>query len=203
MPDLSNRRQFLALGALCEGVLILLAFALGWLAGINPLEHWHLHARAVAWGVVGMAPLLVLFLTLFYYPIGPLQQIKRFLVSALGPALSTCRWYDLLALALLVGFSEELLFRGVLQPWMSGRGTTIGVLASNVIFGLAHFVTPLYALIAGVMGVYLAALMQWNDGNLTVPAVTHAVYDYLAFLFVARAYRREQLMEEAQVQPPT
>ena len=202
MPDLSNRRHFLALGVLCEGALILLAFALGWLAGINPLQHWHLHARAVAWGIVGMAPLLVLFLTLFYYPIGPFVQIKRFLISALGPALSICRWYELLALALLVGFSEELLFRGVLQPWMSGWGTTIGVLASNVIFGLAHFVTPLYAVIAGVMGVYLAALMQWNDGNLTVPVVTHAVYDFLAFLFVARAYRRDQVTEAAQEDQP-
>jgi membrane protease YdiL (CAAX protease family) len=59
---------------------------------------------------------------------------------------------------------------------------------SNVIFGLAHFVTPTYALLAGILGGYLGWLFTVS-GNLLAPIIAHGLYDFLAFLVVARECR--------------
>lgn len=190
MPD---RRQFLNLAALFEGGLIALAFFLGWLVEVDPLQSFAWEWKAAAWGAAAAVPLFWLFLFSQQFPVGPLQPIKRFLVETLGPPLSSCRWYDLVGLAVLVGFSEELLFRGLVQPWFEGWwGWRTALVATNMIFGLAHSITPLYAVVAGLTGVYLSLLLDVPaERNLLAPVVTHGLYDYLAFLLVVRAYRTE------------
>ncbi len=45
-----------------------------------------------------------------------------------------------LLISLLAGFGEELLFRGVLQGWLTElAGPWTGVLAAAVVFGLLNF----------------------------------------------------------------
>ena len=78
--------------------------------------------------------------------------------------------------------SEELLFRGVLHP-------LAGPFWSNVLFGLAHFITPTYAVLAGLLGAYLGGLLELSE-NLLAPIITHGLYDFLAFLVVARECRQ-------------
>jgi membrane protease YdiL (CAAX protease family) len=191
MFESANRRQFLTLATMLEGGLIALALALGWLAGIRLPEALDWHWQAVAGGAAAAMPMFALFVLSQRYPIGALGQIKRFLVEALGPSLAACRWYDLVYLALSAGIGEELFFRGVLQPWFGQWGPAAGLIGSNIVFGLAHLITPLYAILAGVTGVYLGLLLDVTGRpNLVVPIVTHALYDYLAFLVVVRAYRQ-------------
>jgi hypothetical protein len=50
--------------------------------------------------------------------------------------------------------------------------------------------TPTYALLAGLMGIYFGVLLDaTNPPSLVVPMVAHGVYDYLAFLLLRRAAR--------------
>jgi membrane protease YdiL (CAAX protease family) len=125
-----------------------------------------------------------------------LERMKRIVLQLLGPSLAACRWYELVLVAALAGFGEELVFRGVLQRllerWLDfgGSGHIAGLIASNVIFGLLHFLTPTYALLAGLMGVYFGVLLDsTNPPSLVVPMVAHGLYDYLAFLLLRRAAR--------------
>ena len=193
MPDLTDRGQFLNLAALFEGGLVAVAFALGWMTGIDPLANLRLDGPGLLWGIVGVAPLLLLFGVSYRFPFGPFRAIKQFLIEALGPPLAACRWYDLPLLALLVGLSEEMLFRGLAQPWFEQWGPAAGLVGSNVIFGLAHAVTPTYAVLAGLLGSYLGLLMDIGDArNLLPPILTHALYDYIAFLTVLHSYRRQR-----------
>ena len=188
MFDPTDRGQFLNMAAFFEGGLVAAAFVLGWLVGTDPLETLSWKWTAAALGLAGVVPMFALFLLSQRFPVGPLLRIKRFLVEMLGPSLSVCTWYDLILLAALAGVGEEMLFRGVLQ-----QQTWLGLVGSNVLFGLAHLITPLYAVLAGVIGVYLGMLMEApGEPNLLVPMITHAVYDYLAFLVVVRDYRAEQ-----------
>ena len=182
MADLTNRGDFLRLAVSFEGSLILVAGAVGWLAGVNPLQSFAWDGRAVLWGMAATAPLFGLFLIAYFFPVGPLRGIKEFLHEALAPSLVACRWYDLLLISAMAGLSEEVLFRGVLQPLM-------GLGWSNLVFGLAHFITPLYAILAGAVGVYLGWLFDETD-NLLAPIVAHGLYDFLAFLVLAHASRR-------------
>jgi membrane protease YdiL (CAAX protease family) len=181
MFDLSNRYDFLGAAILFEGSLVAVAGALGWWFEVDPLARLAWDWRGAAWGIAGTLPMLALFLVGNRYPLGPLRKIKQFLIDALGPSLVACRWYDLLLIAAVAGIGEELLFRGVLQP-------LAGVVWSNVLFGLVHCITPTYALLAGLLGGYLGWLLNTSE-NLLAPIVTHGLYDFLAFLVVARECR--------------
>ena len=197
MFDPSERAQFLSLAVLMEGGLVVIAFLLEWAAGVQSLAiiwEW----RAVGWGILATIPMFLLFIVGHYYPVGPLLPIKRFLIEMLGPPLANCRQYHLVLLAVLAGFCEEILFRGVLLPWMGLGGDAFGLIGSSILFGLAHMVTVTYAVLAFLFGLYLGLLPSTTDApNLLVPIVTHAVYDYLAFLVVIQAYRSEQVARRA------
>jgi len=189
-----DRHQFLNFSGLVLGGLALIALGLGWAVGIDPLSNWSWSWRAIAWGIVGTLPLFALFATVFHLPIPAFQTIRKFLSTELAPSLALLTWYDLILLALLTGVSEELLFRGLLEPWMSSaRFPESGRVGSSLLFGLAHLVTPAYGLITFVAGLYLSWLMTWVDPpNLLVPIVTHAVYDYGGFLIIIWLHRRQQ-----------
>lgn len=196
--DPPDHGQFLNFAALFEGGLAMLAFAVGWGVGISPLASFHWDWLAAGWGLLAAVPMIGLFVVGHTWPVGPLAGVRRFLVDMLGPLLDRCRWHELLLLAVIVGLCEEILFRGVLQPWMGRWGDLFGLVGSNVIFGLAHFVTPLYALLTGLAGLYLGFLFDaTGERNLLVPAITHAAYDFVGFLIVARTYRREHPISES------
>jgi CAAX protease family protein len=190
----ADRSQLLKLAFYFEGGLAGLALLLGWITDVQPLASLHLTAAAIGVGILGTIPLFFLFLLFFRYPVGALYPIKRTLIDVLGPLLSACRWHELLLLAALAGLSEEMLFRGFLQPWIELKtGAAAGLFGSNLLFGLAHMVTPLYALLAGLIGVYLGLLFDVGEQrNLLTPVIIHALYDYLAFLVVVRAFRSGQ-----------
>ena len=60
----------------------------------------------------------------------------------------------------------------------------VGLLASAV-FGLFHLVTPTYALLATIVGVYLGVCFAVTDNLLTV-IVAHALYDFVALVYLTR-----------------
>ncbi len=184
MFDLAKRDHFLIVAVLFEGSLVGVAGGLGWWFKINPLGRFAWEVRGAIAGLAATLPMFGLFLLANRFPVGPLRKIKQFLHEALGPSLMASRWYDLAIVATTAGIGEEILFRGVLHP-------LTGLLWSNVLFGLAHFITPAYALTAGLLGGYLAWLLDLS-GNILSPIVAHAVYDFLAFLVVARECRQVQ-----------
>ena len=77
-----------------------------------------------------------------------------------------------------------------------GWGERVALIGSNIVFGLAHFITPLYALVAGGLGLYLGILFDaTGERNLLIPIITHALYDYLGFLVVVRTWRRSRRVD--------
>lgn len=93
------------------------------------------------------------------------------------------------AVVLLVGFGEELAFRGVLMRLLLKRGVGYTVAVSSILFGLMHLVNfafgmpwpavALQVLFAGMTGVGFAA-MTLRTGSLWPTIVLHAAYN-LAF----------------------
>lgn len=200
-PDAAlDRGQFLNSAALVQGGLIVAAICLAWIADIRPMNSVLLEQSGWVYGVLGTLPMLGFFALTYHLPLPALRRIREFLIDVLGPLLVLCRWYDLVLLAILAGVSEEILFRGVLQPWLGailnrtglfGESLLTGIVASNILFGLAHLITPLYGLLAMLMGCYLAAVQQMTpDQNLLAPIVTHAVYDWIVFLIIRRVHIR-------------
>ena len=177
-----------------ESSLILVAIILGWIADINPFEFIIFNEQAVINGIMGTLPLCIIFLALNQINTGSLQKIRLVLQETLGPSLVKHHWADLFVLAAIAGISEEVLFRGVIQPWLENSwGVMAGLLISSLIFGLIHAVTFLYFIMATAVSIYLGLYLDYdNTRNLLTPVIIHGLYDFFAFFVIVRAYRLEQ-----------
>nr|WP_232470428.1 CPBP family intramembrane glutamic endopeptidase [Methylococcus sp. BF19-07] len=171
--------------------MLLLAFGFGGLAGIDPVATLRFDLDGLVYGLAGTLPLCLIFQWSYSTHVASLREIKQVLVDRLGPFLAACGMADLLFLGFLAGVTEEILFRGFLQPWFEANwGWLGGLVFSNLVFALVHWVSPLYALLAGLTGIYLGfALDVGGERNLLVPILIHSLYDTIAFRAVVASYR--------------
>ena len=177
-----------------ESALILVAIFLGWIAGINPFQYILFNEQVVINGILGTLPLCLIFLALNQIHSDSLQKIRQVLHDTLGPSLSRHHWADLFVLAAIAGTSEEILFRGVIQPWLENSwGMMAGLLVSSLIFGLIHAVTVLYFIMATAVSIYLGMYLDYdNTRNLLTPIIIHGLYDFFAFVVILHSYRVEK-----------
>lgn len=95
-------------------------------------------------------------------------------------------WTVLIVLSVLAGVGEELLFRGAIQGWLiQYTGFWTALIASSVLFGLAHYVSFTYFLVATGLGLVLGLAYQLS-ASLTMVMVWHALYDVLALYCLLR-----------------
>jgi membrane protease YdiL (CAAX protease family) len=182
----SERRTVVLLAVLVEGGLILLAWLLGWLLGQQPLRTFAWDSGGALWGLAGTLPMLLVFLGMELWPVGPLLRLKQFGEQVLRPLLAPCTVIDLLGISVLAGLGEEMLFRAVLQGYFVQRaGPWAGLVLASVLFGLMHSITFTYAVLAALMGAYLGLVWEWT-GNLLPPVLMHALYDFLVLLYLLR-----------------
>ncbi len=163
------------------------AIVLGWLIGTPLLPQISPSFDAALLGVIATLP-LALFLWWFSNTQNPTlaafrhSQVKFF--SEIGFEFTPSR---IIVMAVVAGVSEEFLFRGVIQSWIGGFAPiAVALIASNIIFGLLHMRTVLYAVIAGLVGVYLGVVYIYTD-SLLAPVITHGLYDYVALVYTKRA----------------
>lgn len=198
MSQSLSRKDILASTILVEGGLAVLAVILAWLLGPDLWSHITWSWNVVWWGGLGAVPPLVIILLIDRFPVGPLRHVADISEQFLRPLLRNCRWPDYFLLATLAGFCEELLFRGWLQPFLTGWTTLwASVLISGFVFALCHMITPAYFIIAWLISIYLAALLIWTD-NLLVPMLTHGVYDLIA-LFAVMGPQKEPITNEPEL----
>ena len=181
---------------LFEGGLGVIAVVIGWTLGrpLGELIDWNL--TGAAWGVAAALPLMLLLLLCVRLPTRPFSDIAEIIDRLLVPMFRNVGLLNLALISILAGLGEELLFRGLLQQgladWIGGpAGLWIGLAAASIIFGLLHAVTPTYALLATLMGIYLGWLWLQTE-NLLVPITAHAVYDFLALAYMVKIRRRPE-----------
>lgn len=167
-------------------MLLAAAFAIGWLAGVPPFERFRLDADAVGYGVAATLPLLGLLRWCLRTEWAPMRRLVELVEEHLTPYLAGASAGGIVLVSLMAGLGEEVLFRGVLQAGLAERlpaWVAVGIAA--LLFGVAHWLTMSYAVLAGLIGIYLGILFLVTD-NLLVPTVTHALYDVVALSILAR-----------------
>lgn len=200
--QLPTPRNLVFLAVVFEGGLGLLALALGWWLGCPPLEAFRCTLSEACWGALAGLPMLVLLFVSVWYPMWPFSDVLRVVDELLVPLFRDCRVADLALISALAGLGEEMLFRGVIQEvvagWVGGpAGPWVGLVVAATLFGLAHAITPSYVLLAALMGLYLGWL--WIvTGNLLVPVTAHAVYDFIALVYLIKVRRRDRPGPEEQ-----
>jgi membrane protease YdiL (CAAX protease family) len=180
--------NLLGIAVLFEGGTAVLALTLGWLFAQPPTRYVHWSAGALAWGCLGSLPLLVVMLLVTHFPLGPLARLNQVVRDVIVPLFKSCSRLDFFTISLLAGVGEELLFRGVIQArladWLSPAA---GLVLASLLFGLAHTITAAYAVMATIFGLYLGGLWLWS-GNLLVAITAHAIYDFLALVYLTRRH---------------
>ncbi|MDO3722875.1 CPBP family intramembrane metalloprotease [Marinobacter sp. chi1] len=109
------------------------------------------------------------------------QQMRNLRDFALGLGVPV-----LIGLSVLAGVGEELLFRGAIQGGLVGLiGFYPAIVLASLLFGLAHYISFTYFLVATGLGLLLGAVYVVS-GSLSLVMVWHAVYDVIALFCLLR-----------------
>jgi membrane protease YdiL (CAAX protease family) len=198
-PEIDGDVHLLWVGLIVEGLLIAIALLLA-VVGLydhqQPLDK--IHSAEIWQGLTigGLATLPMLgYLAVFHFlPTRWLKPMREFCETRLAPLFRSSTWLELLILSLLAGFGEELLFRWCLQGGITSLLTeragypaaaAIGLTVGSILFGICHWVNASYGLTTLAIGIFLGLTMIWT-GNFLVPAVAHALYDFVALIYIAR-----------------
>lgn len=175
-----------------SAILLVVGFALSLLFKVTPHEHLNLSLQNVAYGLLAVIPLAGF---LFWFMRTDIKSFSTFRTSQieffanLGFRFTLVR---ILMISLAAGIFEEYLFRGVLQVALYPLiPVSLAILLPNIIFGLLHMRTIIYALLAGVVGTYLG-LVFVVTGSLAAAMVCHTVYDIMALEVTRRAIAARQ-----------
>lgn len=187
---LSTRAMTICVAAMFEGGIVVLALFLGGFLDPSPPEQVLWTWQGVLWGLAAVVPMLVLMLAVERLPLPPFQRLSKVVDQILAPLFAECSLVDLAIISILAGLGEEALFRGVVQSFLTEHmNIWLALVLASVLFGLAHMVTVTYAILAALMGMYLGGLMIYTE-NLLPPIICHAVYDFVALLYLTRQHRR-------------
>ncbi len=169
--------------------MLLLAWGLARWLEVSPLAYLRLTPGTVLWGLLATAPLLLALAWMLTSTAAPVRGLVDLVTEQIGPLVSGCTMLELGCLAAVAGISEEVLFRGVVQPGLSAWVPETGALViASLLFGLVHAASRVYALFAAVMGLYLGGLFLLQD-SLVPPILAHGLYDFVALSAVATRYR--------------
>ena len=182
-----GRRRLVAYALLFEGGMGGLAIVLALLSDYAIWDEFQVTLEGSLWGLGASVPMFIAFATCLYWPVGPLASIKRFSDEVIAPMFRPCTIVDLALISIVAGLGEELFFRGLIQVTIEGwYGPVVGLVAASIIFGAMHPLTPSYAVLATVIGLYLGWTYQ-ATGNLLVPTIAHGFYDFIALVVLSRA----------------
>ena len=175
-----------------EGGLLGLAMGLGWWVGRPPFARISLEWQAIVLGIVATGPPLVGMWWGARSSWGPLRRLQQEVLEKIVPLFAECSSLELILVAVAAGLAEEALFRGVIQitlaDWLGPFGA---LLVASALFGLGHPLTPTYAAIAALLGLYLGGLLMVSD-NLLPAILVHAGYDLGALLYLIRTNHLRQ-----------
>jgi membrane protease YdiL (CAAX protease family) len=182
MDNKSNSRAALInITIFVEAGLLLVATFWTYHAGYNLAEKLIISPRYLAIGafagiLMAASSLLLLKLDKVFPPV---NQLKNIVQKYLVPLVSNLNLIDLIAIALISGFCEEVFFRGIMQQ-------KFGLLLTSLIFGIFHdpfFQFVSYSLLALIYGLVLGALYQWTH-NLWAPITAHFVHNLISLIFL-------------------
>lgn len=185
-PFQSNRRALLKVAVLVEGGMFVVAILVGLFLGAPFWAAARVDLSSAALGIVAGLVLLAGAMAITESPLRFAVRMRRDIDRLLG-LFRGATIPDFLLISVLAGLGEEALFRGVIQGRLADfTGSPVAVVVASAAFGLAHFISWAYVLFAFGLGLLFGALYLWT-GNIVVPMIAHATYDFVALCCVYRA----------------
>ncbi len=173
------RIKILVIALLIESIALIMAFLLAWYFDINIFPLTANLFRDILIGTLAALPPFALFVFSLSekaekFPV--IGSLRKVMITDIRAIFSSASFFDLILISLLAGFAEEVLFRGVIQ-------VKSGIIIASILFGLIHFVTPAYAVIAVIMGFYMGIFFHIFE-SLLIPIHLHFIYDLGALIYL-------------------
>lgn len=186
-----SRDHILLMTGIIEGGMAVVALAAAQLLGIRLVGDPDRALTGAITGIAASLPMIAGFLLLHFLPVRAMGETFDAFSNVLKPFLTKCTAADVIAIAGIAALGEEMFFRGLIQALISDRfGLLPGLMASGLLFGVLHAMTPLYAVIATAAGFYLGWLFH-ATGSLWTPIMTHGFYDAVLLLYFLRRWKVE------------
>ncbi len=192
MVTLPKRHRRFLLACLFELLLLGLALVSLRLFRSLPTLKFTWSVRDLLVAVFAVLPMLGMFGWVLRSRLGPVAEVREFLEKVVVHFFAGWPLPQLALLCLIAGISEESLFRVVVQGGFAQMvGPAWAIVLAGFVFGLCHFINWTYAVLAALIGMYLGWLWLVT-GNLLAPAATHALYDFVALIYLVRTQHPEQ-----------
>jgi uncharacterized protein len=171
---------------LIEGGLAVLALLLGWALGVPLIVQLWPTGRAMLIGLAAMLPMLATFWWLVRVDWPAARRLRQQVEELIRELFPHPTVFQLLAVSLLAGLGEELLFRGVVQSVVARWSTPImGLAVASIVFGAFHAVSVVYFALATMAGAYLGWIVLASQ-DLLPAIVAHGIYDFIALLYLSQ-----------------
>ena len=147
-------------------------------------------AAMIGWSAGGFAAISLCAIAFLVIRWKPFREFRNFVLRELVPLFAPLSMTQVALISASAGIGEEMLFRwslqGGLQHLVPGTyGLIAALIIASVAFGMVHAVTPMYALIATVIGSVLGLILIFSGS--VIPAIlAHAFYDFVAILILRR-----------------
>ena len=169
-----------------EAVLTAVGLVVGSWIGTPILEGVRVDLRSGVLALAATFPIVVFVFWGMRTEFALFARLRELVRETIVPLFASCSPLEILLISIMAGIGEEVFFRGFLQgslarvldPW-------IALVLVSVLFGLAHFASLVYAIVAALIGFYLGTLLLLT-GNLFVAILVHALFDFVAILFFSR-----------------
>jgi CAAX protease family protein len=180
------RRSVIRAAVIAEAAILLAALGAGRLTGHSPLARVRVDPSGIGWGLAATLPLCLGLAWCLRSRYRPIVRLVRMVNQQVRPLFAGCSLPELMLVSALAGVGEEAFFRGVLQSTLADHVPGwVALIATAAAFGLAHFLTREYAIVAGIVGLYLGSTSLLS-GNLLVPMLAHGLYDLVALVLLVR-----------------
>ncbi len=182
-----SRLKLLIIVFMAEGIALMTAFLLAPYSGVKLFPLTENLFTDIVIGTFAALPPFTLFMFMLSQSAGKipvLGSLRETVLTDIKTVFFNARFFDIVLISASAGFAEELLFRGLIQA-------KLGIVTASIIFGLVHFVTPAYAVMAVIFGFYIGFLFQLYE-SLLVPVQLHFIYDLGALLYLKYYVKSEE-----------